>query len=41
MAKKYLCKLCGQVVEPLEDGSCPVCGASEDMLEPVEEEEQH
>lgn len=31
---KYRCKLCGQIVKPLPDGSCPICGASKEMLEP-------
>lgn len=36
--QKYVCKVCGQIVEPLEDGSCPVCGAPADQLYPAEEE---
>ena len=38
--KKYICKICGQVVTPLPDGSCPVCGAPKEMLEPLEEDEE-
>ena len=30
--KKYVCKICGQIVKPLPDGSCPVCGAPREML---------
>jgi len=29
---KYRCKICGQKVKPLPDGSCPICGAPADML---------
>ena len=32
MADKYRCKICGQVVTPLPDGSCPICGAPAEML---------
>lgn len=39
MADKYLCKMCGQIVEPLPDGSCPVCGAPREMLVPVADED--
>ena len=40
MEQKYLCKMCGQVVTPLPDGSCPVCGASKEFLEPVEDQDE-
>lgn len=30
--EKYRCKICGQEVTPLPDGSCPVCGAPKEML---------
>ena len=30
--QKYRCLVCGQIVVPNEDGSCPVCGAPADML---------
>lgn len=36
--KKYLCTVCGQVVTPNEDGTCPICGAPFELLEPVEDE---
>lgn len=32
MEEKKLCKLCGQIVTPLPDGSCPICGAPAEML---------
>ena len=32
MADKYRCKICVQVVTPLPDGSCPICGAPAEML---------
>lgn len=35
--KKYRCTVCGEEVTPNEDGSCPICGAPAEMLEPVEE----
>ena len=31
---KYKCALCGQIVSPLPDGSCPICGAPKEMLKP-------
>jgi rubrerythrin len=36
--KKYKCLICGQIVEPNEDGTCPICGAGEDMLVPVDDD---
>ena len=36
--KKYLCTVCGQIVTPNEDGSCPICGAPAEMLEEVKED---
>lgn len=36
---KYLCKICGQVVTPLPDGSCPVCGAPKEMLVPMRDKD--
>lgn len=38
--QKYRCKICGQVVEPLPDGSCPICGAPKEMLVLVREDEE-
>lgn len=35
-----LCTICGQVVTPCEDGSCPICGASSEFLEEVEEKDE-
>lgn len=32
--QKFICKMCGQIVKPLPDGSCPICGAPKEMLEP-------
>lgn len=32
---KYRCKICGQLVKPLPDGSCPICGAPHEMLVPA------
>lgn len=32
MAEKYRCQICGQVVTPAADGSCPICGAPHEML---------
>ncbi len=36
--KKYRCMMCGQIVVPNEDGSCPFCGAPKECLVPLEEE---
>jgi len=38
--KKYKCKVCGQTVEVEEGDNCPICGASFDHLEPLEEKEE-
>ncbi len=35
--QKYLCKVCGMIVTPNPDGSCPICGAPFEMLVPVDE----
>jgi len=32
MVEKYRCQICGQVVTPAADGSCPICGAPHEML---------
>jgi rubrerythrin len=37
---KYRCKVCGQIIEVEEGDSCPICGASPDRLEPLEEKEE-
>lgn len=39
-SKKYRCKICGQLVEPLPDGSCPICGAPSEMLVPADDDEE-
>jgi rRNA maturation endonuclease Nob1 len=36
--QKYRCTICGAIVIPNPDGSCPVCGAPGDMLVPVDED---
>lgn len=36
-AQKYKCLICGEIVEPV-DGVCPICGAGEDMLVPVDDD---
>lgn len=38
--QKYVCKICGQTVSKLPDGSCPVCGAPEEMLVPVPDKDE-
>ena len=38
--QKYICKICGQKVKPLPDGSCPICGAPSEMLMPVEDKDE-
>ncbi len=38
--QKYRCKICGQIVTPLPDGSCPICGAPSDMLVPVSDSDE-
>ena len=38
--QKYVCRLCGQKVVPLPDGSCPICGAPAEMLDPVEDQDE-
>jgi rubrerythrin len=35
--QKYRCKVCGAIVVPNPDGTCPVCGAPFEMLVPVDE----
>lgn len=40
MADKYRCKICGQVVTPLPDGSCPICGAPAEMLVLVHDKDE-
>ena len=37
---KYRCKVCGQIIDIEEGDSCPICGASPDRLEPLEEQEK-
>ena len=36
--QKYRCLICGEIVVPNEDGSCPICGADADSLVPVDED---
>lgn len=36
--QKYRCLICGEIVEPDENGNCPICGAGPDMLVPVDDE---
>lgn len=38
--EKFRCKICGQVVTPAADGSCPICGAPKAMLVPVSERDE-
>ena len=38
--QKYVCRLCGQTVTPLPDGSCPICGAPAEMLDKVEDQDE-
>lgn len=38
--QKYICKMCGQIVKPLPDGSCPICGAPSEMLEPYADSDE-
>ena len=38
--QKYVCKMCGQTVKPLPDGSCPICGAPSEMLVPKPEQDE-
>ncbi len=38
--KKYRCKICGQIVTPLPDGSCPICGAPVEMLVEVDDADE-
>lgn len=40
MAEKYRCKICGQVVTPLADGSCPICGAPREMLVLIQDSDE-
>ena len=35
--QKYRCIVCGAIVTPNPDGTCPVCGAPREMLVPVDE----
>lgn len=36
--QRYRCTVCGAIVVPNEDGSCPVCGAPKEMLVPVDDD---
>ena len=36
--KYYKCMLCGQIVELTPDGTCPICGASEEYLVPCDKD---
>lgn len=38
--KKARCKVCGQVVKPSPDGSCPICGAPKEMLIPLPDKDE-
>lgn len=38
--KKARCQMCGQVVTPNPDGSCPICGAPKEMLVPVRDQDE-
>ena len=37
---KYRCAICGQIVTPLPDGSCPICGAPHEMLVKIEDKDE-
>ena len=34
----YRCELCGEIVIPNPDGSCPICGAGEEYLVPCDKD---
>ena len=36
--QKYRCLLCGEIVVPNPDGTCPICGAGADDLVPVDDD---
>ncbi len=36
--QKYRCLVCGEIVVPNEDGTCPICGAPFEDLVPVDED---
>ena len=36
--QKYKCLLCGEIVVPNEDGTCPICGAGPEDLVPVDDD---
>ena len=36
--KYYKCMLCGQIVTPNPDGSCPICGADKEYLVPCDKD---
>lgn len=38
--KKYRCQICGEIVTPLPDGTCPVCGAPFENLDPLPENKE-
>ena len=40
MVEKYRCQICGQVVVPAADGSCPICGAPHEMLVKVDDKDE-
>ena len=37
-AKKYRCTVCGAIVTPNPDGSCPLRGAPFELLVPVDDD---
>lgn len=36
--QKYRCTICGEIVVPNPDGTCPICGAPFEALVPVDED---
>ena len=36
--KYYKCMLCGEIVVPNEDGTCPICGAGPEDLVPCDKD---
>lgn len=36
--KYYRCTLCGEIVQANPDGTCPICGAGPEYLEPCDKD---
>jgi len=37
--QKYRCKICGQLITPNPDHTCPLCGAPKEFLIPIRDKD--